>query len=87
MAGFRAETPAEVEVIVPASKLEEAKSIWAEVEAAGDVDWSRVDTGDRTTESQVFKPSISISWAAISYIVLTVAIGILLLLMMVLGGG
>ena len=51
VAGFRAETPAEVEVVVPANQLEEAKAILAKTEAAGEVDWSQVDTGDRTLEN------------------------------------
>ncbi|MBT8485631.1 MAG: hypothetical protein HKO59_13095 [Phycisphaerales bacterium] len=45
-AGFRAEAPGLVRVIVPARQLAEARAKLAEVQRdASDIDWSQVDVG------------------------------------------
>lgn len=46
-AGFRAEAPGDVNVIVRRHELQRAKQVLAEIEGASDdIDWSQVDVGE-----------------------------------------
>jgi hypothetical protein len=46
-AGFRAEAPGDVRVVVRSRDLERARKALAEIRATrGDVDWSQVDVGE-----------------------------------------
>ncbi|MFK7734692.1 MAG: DUF2007 domain-containing protein [Pirellulaceae bacterium] len=48
-AGLRAETPGMVQIWVHKCNLERARELLQEVnDSVGEVDWSEVDTGDRT---------------------------------------
>lgn len=48
IAGFRAEAPAMVRLLVAADELERARALIAEhgLESGGEVDWEQVDVGD-----------------------------------------
>jgi len=46
-AGFKAEAPGEVQVLVPGERLEEAMRLLADIrQEQASIDWSQIDVGD-----------------------------------------
>lgn len=58
ISGFKAEAPSEVVVVVTAAQFDQAERVRDELSLATEIDWSKVDVGDPTddTDGDVVNP-------------------------------